>query len=57
MDTKQELVIMHDKTAVTTSLKVAEIFDKEHKNILQSIDNLAAENSATKKMFVGGTHC
>lgn len=56
MDTKQELVIMHDKTAVTTSLKVAEIFNKEHKNILQSIENLAAENSATKKMFVGGTY-
>ena len=47
-----ELVIMHDQQAVTTSLKVAEIFEKEHKNVMQSIKNLTAENSAVKKMFV-----
>ena len=47
-----ELVIMHDKQVVTTSLKVAEIFEKEHKNVMQSIKNLTAENSAVKKMFV-----
>lgn len=47
-----ELVIMHDEQVVTTSLKVAEIFEKEHKNVMQSIKNLTAENSAVKKMFV-----
>lgn len=47
----KDLVIMHDQQAVTTSLKVAEIFEKEHKNVMQSIKNLTAENSAVKKMF------
>lgn len=46
-----ELVIMHDQQAVTTSLKVAEVFEKEHRNVMQSIKNLTAENSATRKMF------
>ena len=47
-----DLVIMHEQRAVTTSLKVAEIFKKEHRNVMQSINNLTAENSAVKKMFV-----
>lgn len=51
-----ELVIMHEKTAVTTSLKVAEVFELEHKNILQAIDNLTAKNSAVKNMFAEGTY-
>lgn len=50
------LVIMKDRQAVTDSLKVAESFDKKHKNVLQNIQNLAAENSATKKMFVQSTY-
>ena len=37
--------------AVCDSLQVAEKFGKEHKNVLQSIDNLIAENSAVKIMF------
>ena len=44
----EELVIMRDQQAVTTSLQVAENFEKEHKNVLQSIKNLVAENSAIK---------
>lgn len=48
----EDLVIMHEQQAVTTSLKVAEIFKKEHRNVMQSINNLTAENSAVKKMFV-----
>lgn len=59
MDTKQELVVMHDKTAVTTSLKVAEIFNKEHKNVIQTIEDKiqSAENSADyKNMFAEGTY-
>lgn len=51
-----ELVIMKDQLAVTTSLQVADIFEKEHKNIMQSINNLAAENSATKKLFFQSTY-
>lgn len=43
-----ELVIMHNKQAVTTSLRVAEVFGKDHKNVIQSIENLAAEKSAAK---------
>ena len=47
-----ELVIMHDQQAVTTSLKVAEIFEKEHRVVMKSIRNLTAQNYAVKKMFV-----
>ena len=46
------LVIMHDKQAVTTSLKVAEVFEKEHRVVMKSIRNLTAQNYAVKKMFV-----
>ena len=52
----EELVIMKDKQAVTTSLQVAESFGKQHRNVLQSIKNLAAENSAVGNMFVEGTY-
>ena len=46
-----DLVIMHDQQAVTTSLKVAESFSKAHRNVLASIKKLTAENSAVKNMF------
>ena len=45
-----------NKQAVTTSLQVAENFEKEHKNVIQSIKNLVAENSATKIMFHESTY-
>lgn len=52
MDTvKEQLVIMRDQQAVTSSLKVAEVFGKEHRHVMDSIRNLTAENSAVKKMF------
>ncbi len=38
-----------------SSRDVAQQFGKEHKNVMQSIRNLAAENSATKNMFCEGT--
>lgn len=43
-----DLVIMKDQQAVTTSLQVAENFEKQHKHVLEAIDELmgAAENSA-----------
>ena len=33
----------YEEKLITTSLKVAEVFEKEHKNVLRSIDNLVAE--------------
>lgn len=54
--TLNSLVIMKDRQAVTDSLKVAESFDKKHKHVLETARNLAAENSATKKMFVESTY-
>lgn len=48
----EDLVIMHNEQAVTTSLKVAEIFKKEHRVVMNSIRNLTAQNYAVKKMFV-----
>ena len=50
------LVIMKDRQAVTDSLKVAESFDKKHKDVLKAWKNLAAQNCATKKMFVESTY-
>ena len=47
---------MKDRQAVTDSLKVAESFDKKHKHVLETARNLAAENLATKKMFVESTY-
>ena len=43
-----DLVVVNNNQAVTTSLKVAEVFGKQHKNVIQSIQNLftTAENSA-----------
>ena len=50
------LVVLRDRQVVTDSLKVAESFDKKHKHVLETARNLAAENSATKKMFVESTY-
>ncbi len=36
----EKLVIIQEERAVTTSLKVAEAFEKLHKNVLQAIENL-----------------
>ena len=48
----ENLVIMHDKQVVTTSLKVAEVFEKNHRDVMEKIRNMSAENSAVLKMFV-----
>lgn len=42
--------------ALTSSLLIAEKFGKEHRNVMQSIRNLTAENSAVKGMFVETTY-
>lgn len=54
-----ELVIMNNHQAVTTSLVLAEVFNKQHKNVIQAIETKinSAENSAQyKKMFVEATY-
>ena len=54
-----DLVIMKDKQAVTSSLQVAETFGKQHKNVVQAIENKisTAENSALlENMFVEGKY-
>ena len=38
----------NEEKLITTSLKVAEVFEKEHRHVLDAIRNLAAENSAAK---------
>lgn len=40
-----------EEVLTTTSRQVAEVFEKEHKNVLQTIQNLVAENSAAKSWF------
>lgn len=47
---------MKDCQAVTDSLKVAEVFNKKHKHVLEKARNLAAENSAVEKMFFKSTY-
>lgn len=54
-----ELVIMHDRQAVTTSLILAEAFGKQHKHVLEAISSKinSAENLAQyKKMFAEATY-
>lgn len=55
----EDLVIMHDQNAVTTSKQVAMAFHKMHKNVIQAIEDKIqlAENSADyQKMFAKGVY-
>lgn len=45
------LVIMKDQQAVTSSLQVAENFEKEHKNILRDIESLKKDVLNFEQMF------
>lgn len=45
------LVSKRNNQVITTSLAVAEVFGKEHKNITRDIKNLIAQNGAVEKMF------
>lgn len=49
-----ELVVMRNRQAVTTSLAVAQAFEKNHKDVLEAIRTKisTAENPALLKMFV-----
>lgn len=50
-----ELVIMKGQQAVTTSLQVAEVFGKEHKNVLRDISNLNLDRLNFEHMFMEST--
>lgn len=50
-----ELVIMHEQQAVTTSLKVAEVFEKNHRDVMRSIEGLR-KNAQAEQMFVKSTY-
>lgn len=55
----QSLVTLQNQQVVTTSMQVAEVFEKQHKDVLEAIDNKiqSAENSAYYKlMFVEGDY-
>lgn len=47
----EELVIMKDKQAVTTSLQVAQNFEKRHDHILRDIDNIKKDVPNFGEMF------
>ncbi|HBL3538316.1 TPA: Rha family transcriptional regulator, partial [Enterococcus faecium] len=50
----QELVILKNKEAVTTSLQVAESFEKKHQHVLRDIDALKKDVSNFGQMFSEG---
>ncbi|MRH46842.1 phage regulatory protein [Lactobacillus reuteri] len=55
----EELVIMRDQQAVTTSLQVAKVFNKNHRDVIRAIEHKinSAQNCAQyQKMFVEGTY-
>lgn len=48
------LVIMKNQQAVTSSLQVAESFEKEHKNVLRDINALDLDRLNCEQMFLEG---
>jgi len=48
----QELVVLKDQQAKTSSLKVAEAFNREHKLVLRAIRNLECSNEFNRRNFV-----
>ena len=51
---EKELVIMRDEQAVRTSLEVAKVFGKEHRNVLRDIDKLKKDVLNFEQMFQEG---
>lgn len=45
------MIFVEKEQAVVSSRTIADKFEKEHKNVLQAVQNLMAENSAVKSMF------
>lgn len=54
---QQNVVYKTEKgTPVTDSVKVARVFEKQHKNVLKAIRNLMAQNLAAQKWFFETTY-
>lgn len=51
-----ELVITKNNQLVTDSINVSKNFGKQHKHVLTAIENLVAQNSATKNYFYESSH-
>ena len=47
----ENLVKVENNQIVTDSRSVAEHFGKQHKHVLETIENIKAENSAVTSMF------
>lgn len=47
------LVVIHDNQAITTSIKVAEVFGKEHKNVLDRIKQLTVKTAEIQGFSAG----
>ena len=54
--TENVIVYQHNGQPAVSSRDVAEQFGKEHRNVIQSIKNLIAENSALTFMFIEDTY-
>ncbi|MBW3349871.1 Rha family transcriptional regulator [Limosilactobacillus reuteri] len=53
----EELVIMRDRQAVTTSLQVAKVFDKRHDRVIRAIEaKMTDPNFGASGMFAEGTY-
>ena len=51
----EELVIMHERQAVTTSLQVAKVFEKRHDRVIRAIEaKMADPNFGASGMFTKG---
>ena len=51
MTQTEQLVELQNGVATTTSLQVAETFEKNHQHVIEAIKNLTVENSTVKNMF------
>ena len=52
----KELILMRDKNAVTSSLIVAEVFGKEHRNVLRDIEGVLKSTFTNQHMFMSRTN-
>lgn len=50
------LVEVNNNQIVTDSRKVAEVFEKQHKHVIEAIKNIKAENLALTNFFYEGTY-
>lgn len=49
-------ITMTSGVPCVSSLQVAEDFGKQHKNVVQAIENIKAENSAVTPMFIESSY-